>query len=108
MLSGIHGELGHTSAGVLVEKGDQVGLRVAEHGFAPATTYAYHPKMTDTASGDVSDCFPDTDIALRHLLDTVTFENSPYFEVATPLTSLLRSSKLRACQLFGVGTFVTG
>jgi hypothetical protein len=108
MLSGINGELCHTCAGVLVEKGDQVRLTVAEHGFAPATPSAYHAKMTDKAIGDVCDRFQDTEIGLLHLQDTVAFENNPYFQVVTPLTKLLHSSKLRGRQVFGVDTFVTG
>jgi hypothetical protein len=97
-----------TSAGVLVEKGDEVRLTVAEHGFAPATPWTYHPKITDNAIGDVCDRFPNTDIGLLRLLNSITFENNPYFEVATPLAGLLNSSKLRPGQILGVDTFVTG
>jgi hypothetical protein len=78
MLSGIEGELCHTCAGVLVEKGDEVRLTVAEHGFAPATPTAYHANITDKAIGDVCHRFQDTDIGLVHLHDTVSFENNPY------------------------------
>jgi hypothetical protein len=104
----IEGELCHTCAGVLDEKGDEVRLTLAVHGFAPATPTAYHAKITDKAIGDVCHRFQDTDIGLLHLHHTVTFENNPYFQVSTPLTKLLHSEKLRSDLVFEVDTFVTG
>jgi hypothetical protein len=59
-LSGIEGELCRTCAGVLVEKGDEVRLTVAEHGFAPATPTAYHANTV--ASSEVRPSAVSTEV----------------------------------------------
>jgi hypothetical protein len=108
MLSGLYGAICRTTAGVLVEKGDNRRLTVAEHGFDPSTPSAHHPNMSDGVIGEVNERFPNTDIGLLSLLETTSFENQPYFQVSTPLTRLLHSSELRAGLTVGIDTFVTG
>jgi len=58
--------------------------------------------------GEVENRFHDSDVAPAKLNDTTVYTNSPYFEVPTPLTCLLKSSEIEEGQLLAVDTFAAG
>ena len=97
-----------TSAGVLLSKKGEHRLTVAGHGFGPDSPLIYNPDQDGGLVGEVEHRFRDSDIALAKLNDTTVYTNSPYFEVPTPLTCLLKSSEIEEGQLLAVDTFATG
>lgn len=96
-----------TSAGVLLQRGVERRLTVANHGFQHSSE-VFHPEPTSGRRiGQIRLRLPPHDIALAELDPSITFDNQRYFEAPNP-QRLVHHTEIQAGDWFECDGMSTG
>ena len=96
----------NTTAGVMIQKGSERRLTVAEHGFS-ATNEVFHPSPSGRHIGNIVNRWPAWDLAFVAMDPSISFNNGRYFSAPSP-SRLISETELLAGDWFEVDGISTG
>lgn len=95
-----------TSAGVMLQRGSERSITVANHGFGYSDE-VYHPTPLGRRIGRIIQRFPELDIGLLSLDPSISFSNARYFQAPAP-QRMVPHHQIRAGDYFECDGISTG
>lgn len=97
----------NTTAGVMIQKGSERRLTVANHGF-PATNEVFHPSPSGHHIGMIVNRWPGWNLALVAMDPSISFNNRRYFSAPSPRRLISENDELLAGDWFELDGISTG
>lgn len=96
-----------TTAGVMVQRGSERRLTVADHGFKPSQA-VFHPSPSGRRIGEITTRWPAWDLAFVEIDPSISFKNARYFAAPSPTRLIVAEDELLVGDWFEVDGISTG